>query len=180
MARQIQLDLLPASPPHLDCSIIHAQSIPSRTVGGDFYDFIPIKGEQRWGMVIADASGKGMPAALMIAQIQAMIRSRDQQRQSDPDHAQECQQAGRALYIVGEIRHSLLWRIEQRDAVRSRTPTRDTIIRSWCAFQAQCELLQIGGPIIGAFPFLEFTSASVTLSPKETCSSSLRMAFPKR
>jgi hypothetical protein len=74
MARQIQLDLLPSNPPTLDCSTICAGSTPSRTVGGDFYDFIEIDGD-RLGVVIADASGKGMPAALMIAQTQAMIRS---------------------------------------------------------------------------------------------------------
>ncbi len=74
MARQIQLDLLPKNPPrsaHLD---IFAYSLPSRTIGGDFYDFIP-KDDGIFGMVIADASGKGMPAALLVAQIQAMIRS---------------------------------------------------------------------------------------------------------
>lgn len=74
MARQIQLDLLPKNPPrtaHLD---IHAYSLPSRTIGGDFYDFIPKEGGG-FGMVIADASGKGMPAALLVAQIQAMIRA---------------------------------------------------------------------------------------------------------
>ncbi|MEE8576276.1 MAG: SpoIIE family protein phosphatase, partial [candidate division Zixibacteria bacterium] len=78
MARQIQLDLLPSRAPELDCSIIAANSIPSRTIGGDFYDFIPINGGDggdRLGVVIADASGKGMPAALMIAQTQAIIHA---------------------------------------------------------------------------------------------------------
>jgi sigma-B regulation protein RsbU (phosphoserine phosphatase) len=74
MARQIQLDLLPKEPPQGVDFNIHAYSIPSRTIGGDFYDFIQKK-DGIFGVVIADASGKGMPAALLVAQIQAMLRS---------------------------------------------------------------------------------------------------------
>jgi len=74
MARQIQLDLLPKCPPRADTFEICACSMPSRTIGGDFYDFIN-KRDGRFGMVIADASGKGLPAALMVTQIQAMLRS---------------------------------------------------------------------------------------------------------
>lgn len=74
MARQIQLDLLPTSPPTFECMKISAHSTPSRTVGGDFYDFIQ-KQDKKLGICIADASGKGMPAALMIAQTQAILKS---------------------------------------------------------------------------------------------------------
>ncbi|MBN2226344.1 MAG: SpoIIE family protein phosphatase [candidate division Zixibacteria bacterium] len=74
MARQIQLDLLPKQPPQAPSFAIHAYSMPSRTIGGDFYDFIP-KSDGGFAMVIADASGKGLPAALLVAQIQAMLRS---------------------------------------------------------------------------------------------------------
>jgi len=74
MARQIQLDLLPKSPPSFENHEIYASSIPSRMIGGDFYDFIP-KSNGDFAMVIADASGKGMQAALIVAQIQAMLRS---------------------------------------------------------------------------------------------------------
>lgn len=74
MARQIQLNLLPKCPPAGVNYSICASSHPSRTIGGDFYDFIP-KGDGTFGIVIADASGKGLPAALMVTQIQAMLRS---------------------------------------------------------------------------------------------------------
>lgn len=74
MARQIQLDLLPKIPPSGKNFHITAYSVPSRIIGGDFYDFIPVE-NGRFGLVIADASGKGMPAALMVAQIQATLRS---------------------------------------------------------------------------------------------------------
>jgi sigma-B regulation protein RsbU (phosphoserine phosphatase) len=47
---------------------------PSRQVGGDYYDFIHIA-DGRLGVVIADASGKGVPAALLVARMQAVIQS---------------------------------------------------------------------------------------------------------
>ena len=74
MAREIQLNLLPSSPPKHPSMEISAHSTPSRTIGGDFYDFV-YKDEHKLGICIADASGKGMPAALMIAQTQAILRS---------------------------------------------------------------------------------------------------------
>jgi phosphoserine phosphatase RsbU/P len=74
MARQIQLDLLPEKPPSSDIFDISAYSMPSLTIGGDFYDFIR-SNDGNLTMVIADASGKGMPAALLVAQIQAMLHS---------------------------------------------------------------------------------------------------------
>ncbi len=74
MARQIQLDLLPKNLPQSATCSIGVFSIPSLIMGGDFYDFID-RGDGRFGMVIADASGKGLPAALMVAQVQAMLRA---------------------------------------------------------------------------------------------------------
>lgn len=76
LARRIQIDLLPEAPPSGDGYDIVAHSQPSRTVGGDLYDFIPTgKDDGAIGMVIADVSGKGMPAAILAAQIQAVLRT---------------------------------------------------------------------------------------------------------
>lgn len=75
LARNIQLDLLPKSPPCGDNFSLIAHNQPSRTVGGDFYDFVPMGDRSgSFGIVVADVSGKGMPAALLAAQIQAAIR----------------------------------------------------------------------------------------------------------
>ncbi len=74
VARQIQIGLLPQSLPSLANFDFAAFIEPSRQVGGDYYDFIPVGGG-RIGVVIADASGKGVPAALLIARMQAMMQS---------------------------------------------------------------------------------------------------------
>lgn len=74
VARQIQMGLLPRSLPALANFDFAAFIEPSRQVGGDYYDFIPV-GDGRTGVAIADASGKGVPAALLIARMQAMMQS---------------------------------------------------------------------------------------------------------
>lgn len=74
MARQIQADLLPKELPDNERFSLAAYSMPSQTIGDDFYDYIPID-ENRYGLIIADGCGKGLPAAMLISQIQAMIKS---------------------------------------------------------------------------------------------------------
>jgi sigma-B regulation protein RsbU (phosphoserine phosphatase) len=74
VAKQIQRDLLPRELPSLNNFDFAAFIEPSRQVGGDYYDFIPI-GDGKTGVVIADASGKGVPAALFTARMQVMIQS---------------------------------------------------------------------------------------------------------
>jgi GAF domain-containing protein len=72
LARAIQANLLPLAPPALPGYDIACKSVPARSVGGDYYDFIPIDGE-RVALCVADVSGKGMPAALLMANLQATI-----------------------------------------------------------------------------------------------------------
>jgi serine phosphatase RsbU (regulator of sigma subunit) len=73
IARNIQLSLLPKETPSLPDVDIVGFSLPAREVGGDYYDFINID-QDRFGIVIADVSGKGMPAALLMANLQATLR----------------------------------------------------------------------------------------------------------
>jgi serine phosphatase RsbU (regulator of sigma subunit) len=74
MARRIQQALLPEDVPRLDgWNILHHYQ-PAREVGGDFYDFFELP-EGRLGMVVGDATGHGMPAALVMATARSMIRA---------------------------------------------------------------------------------------------------------
>jgi len=75
LARQIQINLLPESPPSGTVYEVIAHSQPSRTVGGDFYDFVPTGEDGGFALIIADVSGKGVPAAMLAAQLQAAMRA---------------------------------------------------------------------------------------------------------
>ncbi len=73
-ARSIQQALLPRSSPLIPGFSVSGLSIPAGTVGGDWYDFIPLH-NGRWGLVLADVSGKGTAAALLMSATRGMLRS---------------------------------------------------------------------------------------------------------
>jgi sigma-B regulation protein RsbU (phosphoserine phosphatase) len=73
MARDLQASLLPREAPQLAGWDFAAYWQPARQVSGDFYDFIPM--EQGIGVVIADVSDKGMPAALFMALSRTIVRA---------------------------------------------------------------------------------------------------------
>jgi sigma-B regulation protein RsbU (phosphoserine phosphatase) len=75
LARQVQSRLLPQQPPLLATLECAACCVQARAVGGDYYDFLEL-GPGRVGLVLADISGKGFPAALLMASLQASLRSR--------------------------------------------------------------------------------------------------------
>ena len=66
-ARAIQQALLPKSSPYIPGFAISGLSIPAGAVGGDWYDFISFD-DGCWGLVLADVSGKGTAAALLMSQ----------------------------------------------------------------------------------------------------------------
>ena len=73
-ARAIQQALLPKSSPFIPSFALSGVSIPAGAIGGDWYDFIDLGGG-RWGLVLADVSGKGTAAALLMSATRAMLRS---------------------------------------------------------------------------------------------------------
>jgi sigma-B regulation protein RsbU (phosphoserine phosphatase) len=72
IARRIQKTFLPAKQPQMPGFDISGINIPSEKVGGDYYDFIPII-ENQVGIAIGDVSGKGIPAALIMASFRASL-----------------------------------------------------------------------------------------------------------
>lgn len=72
-AREIQNNLLPYESPSSDRFEIVGYNLPSKEVGGDYYDFIPLD-EHQLGIAIGDISGKGVPAAILMSNLQAALR----------------------------------------------------------------------------------------------------------
>jgi phosphoserine phosphatase RsbU/P len=72
-ARAIQEGFLPKSNPHLAGYEISGAWQPARIVGGDYFDFLSF-GEESLGICIADVEGKGMPAAMLMSNLQAAVR----------------------------------------------------------------------------------------------------------
>ena len=70
----IQQTLLPKYVPELPGYQLAAYYRPAREVGGDFYDFFEV-GEDCLGLVVGDASGKGIPAAMVMANTRSVLRT---------------------------------------------------------------------------------------------------------
>lgn len=73
LAAKIQRDLLPRNNPGLHGYDIYARTIAAQSIGGDYFDFIPMK-DGRTALCLGDVSGKGLPASLLMANLQATLR----------------------------------------------------------------------------------------------------------
>lgn len=74
VARQVQLDLLPDNDPQVEGFDVSGYIFPTEEVSGDYYDWVKIFDDQI-GIVVADAVGKGIPAALLMAFLRASLRA---------------------------------------------------------------------------------------------------------
>lgn len=74
MAREVQLRMMPNSPPEIAGIEFASVYVPCFELGGDFYDFIPLPGDNI-GLAVADVSGKGVPASLIMASVRSSLRA---------------------------------------------------------------------------------------------------------
>ena len=71
-AAELQRKLLPGTAPVVDGYTLEGYNLPCRTVGGDYYDFVPYS-DGRMAILVGDVSGKGMPAALLMSSLQTAV-----------------------------------------------------------------------------------------------------------
>ena len=71
-AAELQRKLLPGTAPAMDGYRLEGYNLPCRTVGGDYYDFLPYS-DGRMAILVGDVSGKGMPAALLMSSLQTAV-----------------------------------------------------------------------------------------------------------
>ncbi len=94
IARDIQRILLPAEAPIVNGFEISGMNVPARQVSGDYFDYIKVD-DERLGVAIADVSGKGIPASLIMAICRSVLRS---QAMGNPSPADVLQKVNRQLY----------------------------------------------------------------------------------
>jgi phosphoserine phosphatase RsbU/P len=94
IARDIQRILLPSEAPLVDGFEISGINIPARHVSGDYFDYIKVD-DERLGVAIADVSGKGVPASIIMAICRSVLRS---QATGNPSPADVLQKVNRQLY----------------------------------------------------------------------------------
>jgi phosphoserine phosphatase RsbU/P len=94
IAREIQRVLLPSVAPSVNGFEISGTNIPARQVSGDYFDYIKVD-DERLGVAIADVSGKGVPASLIMAICRSVLRS---QATQNPSPSDVLQKVNRQLY----------------------------------------------------------------------------------
>jgi serine phosphatase RsbU (regulator of sigma subunit) len=81
-AREVQARLLPQMPPVIPGYELAGVSLPTYDIGGDYYDYLPLD-QHRFGFVVADVAGDGVPAALVMSAFRALLRT-NARREPDP------------------------------------------------------------------------------------------------
>jgi len=163
MAYQIQMDLLPKEAPEISGYDIAGKSIPAKAVGGDYFDFIEID-KHRLAFCLADVVGKGMPAALLMSNLQATLRGQVLQKLSP----KECVKRSNALLFRStddEKFATLFYGI-----LNNKKNHLDYCNAGHCypyLFKASEESmrLDVGGLVIGAFEEFDYSEDAVSFDP---------------
>lgn len=163
VARRIQARLLPSRPPEVPGLEIAGQSESAREVGGDYYDHIPV-GDRRALLVIADVSGKGVPAALLMSAFRASLMSQDS-HEGDParlaarlnEFLHRSVDPGKFVTAFVGFLDGATGRLVYANA--GHNPP--VLLRA----NGDVEWLAAGGLILGILPEAPFESGSVDLRP---------------
>ena len=165
MAAEVQRRLLPLQAPRSAAATFAAFALPARTIGGDYYDFLDLGGEQV-GIAVADVSGKGISAALVMSAVQASLRVIASQRHLPL--AQLAAQMNRFLYQSTGANHYATFfyaQVEERGrrlryVNAGHNPP--LLVRSANGVPEMIEL-RVGGTVLGLFPEVEFQEADIEL-----------------
>jgi serine phosphatase RsbU (regulator of sigma subunit)/heme/copper-type cytochrome/quinol oxidase subunit 4 len=162
-SRQIQLGLLPKTIPQLAGYGIAGESHPARVVGGDYFDVLRV-GEDKLGLCIADASGKGMPAALMMSNLQAAVRAFASENLAPPDLCAKLNHViwsnfSRDKFIT--LFYALLDGPSGRLAYVNAGHNAPLVLRR----NSRALRLETGGTILGAFGDSTYQQGNLVLEP---------------
>ena len=166
LAREIQQSLLPDEPPEWGEYRVHTFNRPAREVGGDFHDFVRID-DHRLMVVVADASGKGIPACMLMGMCQSFVRSSVQYFQ---DLEQFLCDLNRNLFQDTDRAHFVTMAVCVVDQERNvceyaRAGHTELLLRTP---QAAPRILYPEGPALGLLPDelgISFETVTVELGP---------------
>lgn len=167
LARQIQVRLLPESPPCGKGFALIAHNQPSRTVGGDFYDFVRTNDNGGFAIIVADVSGKGMPAALLAAQLQAALRAEVSNRRRVAETISNVNNIIADLASKSHLYATMVYGQYQPDTnefeYSNAGHNHPVLVRA----DGSHEFLEAGGTIIGAFEGVPYDACKIKLQPSD-------------
>jgi serine phosphatase RsbU (regulator of sigma subunit)/DNA-binding NarL/FixJ family response regulator len=164
IAREVQRRLFPSHPPHIPGLDIAAYCRPAHFVGGDYYDFLSRSGSDLW-FTVGDVSGKGISAAVLMASLQASLRSQINARPNSV--ADVVSELNRDLcFSFGQERYTTLFcaRLDPIDCSLTYVNAghvQPVLLQSSGEFHC----LDCGGLPVGLFESATYTDAHVRLRP---------------
>lgn len=163
LAAEVQRRLLPPQPPSSGLVTLAAFTLPARTVGGDYYDFLDL-GHARLGIGMADVSGKGIAAALLMSVVQASLRVIS--GEPDLSVAALAAKMNRFLYQSTGANKYATFFYAQVDGRRLRYVNAGHnppyLVRGTGA-QAVIRELSAGGTVLGLFPEVSYDETEIDL-----------------
>jgi len=160
-ARQIQLSILPSEIPKIEGLDISARYVPMTSVAGDFYDFIVVD-EKRIGILVADVSGHGMPAALIASMLKVALSAQ-------VAHAAEPAQvlSGLNQTLCGKFQHHYVTAAYLFVDMQKRTLTYAGAghppLLLWGGSSKGVRAVMENGMFLGRFPFATYSSVELPL-----------------
>ena len=164
IARGVQQQLFPQSTPSLPGLELAAICRPARSVSGDYYDFISL-GPTRVGIVLADISGKGIFAALLMASLQAALRS-TAAIETQAGTAEIVTRLNQHLFRnTSEDRYATLFYAIYDSAAKTLTYTHAGHLSPIFVNDGTTQTLECGGTVVGLFEKTEFAECVLPVTP---------------
>jgi sigma-B regulation protein RsbU (phosphoserine phosphatase) len=167
IARRIQSGLLPDGNLRVPRLEIAAKYVPASSVAGDFYDFL-VKGERELGVLVADVSGHGVPAALSASMVKIAIRSQEHQADRPAEIL-----GGLNSILFGNMQGQfvtagyLFLNVEKEELSYSGAGHPPLLV--WRAHQQRVESIEENGLFLGAFPGCEYSTVRKEFVPGDRC-----------
>jgi sigma-B regulation protein RsbU (phosphoserine phosphatase) len=160
------LRLLPQHPPYIEGMDLVANNIPAQEIGGDFYDYIPIS-RGSWGLVIADVSGKGMPAAIFMGLSRTIVRASATDNLSAAAAIKQaneliCRDSTSGMFVT--LFYAILDVKERKLRYVNAGHNPPLLIRNG----GEVELLRARGIALGVTHYIDLQEAERTLQPGDT------------
>jgi serine phosphatase RsbU (regulator of sigma subunit) len=166
-AREIQMSILPYSVPQLAGLDIAARYIPMTAVAGDFYDFIVVD-EKHVGILVADVSGHGMPAALIASMLKIALAA-------EMAHAADPAQVllGLNQTLCGKFQHHFVTAaylfVDMLKGTLTYAGAGHPPLLLWSQSSEGVRYVEENGLFLGKFPWATYTSRELPLKTGDWC-----------
>ena len=161
IAKDVQLNLLPGQPPDIEGYDIASICIPTFEIGGDYYDYIKL-GNDNLGIIIADVSGDGVPAALIMSAFRALLFRQIKVNNDPPDLMSELNQQIPDVSRKRDFITAFYGKLNYKSHTLTFTNcghNQPILLRA----NGNFEFLQEGGPSLNIVKEANFLSSSVNL-----------------